>query len=295
MPRSVSRNRTGSPAWGVTTSSSRITTWPRMTVAIGQPLASMPSKGVQPERVAMSAWRIVRRAARSTMVRSASIALGHPALARRGRRCAAGRGWSQVDETLEGQATLGHVGQHHRHEGLHPRHARGRGGIGPGLLLARVRRVVGAQHVGHARGDPSPEARAVGRVADRRVHLGEAVQPLIGLRPGQGEVLGRHLDAGDVLVVGPGSRSRRRWSRAGRGCACPAPGQGDQPSGGADGRFGVAHLGMAGPVAGAGQRPALGQAVFVLGMEGGAPADVAQDLRRRPRRRGPAGSRSRRP
>ena len=40
------------------------------------------------------------------------------------------------------------------------------------------------------------------RVADRRVHLGQALQPLVGLGRGQGQVLGRDLDAGDVLVLG---------------------------------------------------------------------------------------------
>ena len=69
---SVSWKRTGRPRCDATTSSSRMTTRPRTTVAIGQPVTSMPSKGVQPERLAMSAWRRVRRAFRSTTVRSAS-------------------------------------------------------------------------------------------------------------------------------------------------------------------------------------------------------------------------------
>ena len=40
-----------------------MTTVPRMIVATGQPLASMPSKGVQATRLAIMSWRIVRRAA----------------------------------------------------------------------------------------------------------------------------------------------------------------------------------------------------------------------------------------
>ena len=44
-----------------------------------------------------------------------------------------------------------------------------------------------------------------------------------------------------------------------------------------EGGLGVADFGMAGPIAGAGQRPALGKAVFVLRVEGPAPIDVAQD------------------
>ncbi len=43
-----------------------------MMVATGQPCASKPSNGVQPDRVAMSSLLIVRRAFRSTTVKSAS-------------------------------------------------------------------------------------------------------------------------------------------------------------------------------------------------------------------------------
>ena len=57
---------------GLTISSSRMTTWPRTMVATGQPVMSIPSKGVQPERVAMSACFRVRLAFRSTRVRSPS-------------------------------------------------------------------------------------------------------------------------------------------------------------------------------------------------------------------------------
>ena len=129
------------------------------------------------------------------------IALGQPALvgqAEQAVRAMAG----QVDQPLQGQPTLGDMGQHDRKQRLHARHPRGRGGIGPGLLLTRVRRVVGAQHVDDAVGEAMPERRAVLGAADRRVHLGVALQPLVGLRPGQGQVLGRELDAGDVLVGG---------------------------------------------------------------------------------------------
>ena len=49
-----------------------MTTWPRTMVPIGQPVTVMPSNGVQPQRLAIQPWVIVRRAFRSTMVRSAS-------------------------------------------------------------------------------------------------------------------------------------------------------------------------------------------------------------------------------
>ena len=45
---------------------------PRITVITGPPVTVIPSKGVQPQRLAMSSCRRVRVALRSTRVRSAS-------------------------------------------------------------------------------------------------------------------------------------------------------------------------------------------------------------------------------
>ena len=46
----ASKNRIGAPNPGATSAPSRITTAPRIIVAIGQPCASKPSNGVQPQR-----------------------------------------------------------------------------------------------------------------------------------------------------------------------------------------------------------------------------------------------------
>ena len=82
-------------------------------------------------------------------------ALGEPALvgqAEQPLRPMAG----QVDEPLEGEAAVGDVGQHHRQQGLNSGHARGRGWIGSFLLLEGVGRVVGADDIDDAAGDPAP-------------------------------------------------------------------------------------------------------------------------------------------
>ncbi len=51
--RSVSRNRTGSPVDGASTSPCHITRRPRTKVPTGQPLTLTPSYGVQPAREAI--------------------------------------------------------------------------------------------------------------------------------------------------------------------------------------------------------------------------------------------------
>ena len=73
--------------------------------------------------------------------------------------------------------------------------------IGQRLLLQRVRRVVGAEDVGGAVGDAGPDAVAMRGVAHRRVHLQQRAEPRIVVG-GEGQVMRRHLDGGDVLVVG---------------------------------------------------------------------------------------------
>ena len=78
------------------------------------------------------------------------VAHGQPALVGQAEDALRRRGWSGRRSAPGVSRPVGHVGQHHRHQGLHARHARGRGRIGPGLLLAGVRRVVGAEHVGDA-------------------------------------------------------------------------------------------------------------------------------------------------
>ena len=90
-------------------------------------------------------------------------------------------------------------------------------------------------------------------------------------------MLGRHLDAGHRLVTG-----EKGDLVAGRGVQNMDPrahafGQGDQPAGGANRGFGVSHLRMAGPVAGASQRPPLDEPRLVLGVKGGAAADGPQN------------------
>ena len=88
------------------------------------------------------------------------------------------------------------------HQGLHARHARRRGRIGP----APFPPACAARGRSRSRRRRRWRSRATARrwwrgVADRRVHLRQALQPLVGLRRGQGQVLRRHLAGGDVLVL----------------------------------------------------------------------------------------------
>ena len=63
---------TAAPAGLPCSSSSRMTICPRMMVALGQPVTSMPSNAVHPARLAIQALVMVRLALRSTTVKSAS-------------------------------------------------------------------------------------------------------------------------------------------------------------------------------------------------------------------------------
>jgi ZIP family zinc transporter len=68
----VSVNATVRPIWVPWVSSSRITMWPRITVAAGQPVTFMPSNGVQPHLLAIQSLAMMRFAFRSTIVKSPS-------------------------------------------------------------------------------------------------------------------------------------------------------------------------------------------------------------------------------
>ena len=69
---SVSRNRTGSPVDGVTSSPCHITRRPRTKVPTGHPVTFTPSYGVQPAREATHLLVMVSLRLRSTIVKSAS-------------------------------------------------------------------------------------------------------------------------------------------------------------------------------------------------------------------------------
>ena len=109
-------------------------------------------------------------------------------------------GAGQIDEAGEAQATCIDVVEHHRHERLHARHARGRRRIALALLLERVRRVIGAEHIDHALFEPPPQPLLMLAIAERRVHLRARAEHSIGLGRGERQMLRRDLDGGDVLV-----------------------------------------------------------------------------------------------
>jgi len=68
---------------------------------------------------------------------------------------------SSVSRPSERQPPLGHVVEHERQHRLHAGQARGRGGIGLFLFLARVRRVIRTDRIKHTCRNRSPQRRAV--------------------------------------------------------------------------------------------------------------------------------------
>jgi len=75
----------------------------------------------------------------------------------------------------------------------------GRGRIGLGLFLKRMRRVIGAEHIDDALLDAAPDAFAVIGRAYRRIHLGAGAEPLITVRRSQCEVMRRRLAGSESL------------------------------------------------------------------------------------------------
>ena len=106
----------------------------------------------------------------------------------------------QIDEAGKTQASGIDVIEHHRHERLHARHARGRRRIALALLLERVRRVIGAEHIDHALAEAPPQPLPVVTIAERRVHLRARAENFVSLGRGERQMLRRHLDRGNVLM-----------------------------------------------------------------------------------------------
>ena len=89
---------------------------------------------------------------------------------------------------------------------LHQGQAARRGGVGFGLLLQRVRRMVGRQHVEHVVGQGLDDRLAVVRVLDRRIALDQVAQPRVVLASEAGEV---HAGfGGDPLAAAVGAHQR---------------------------------------------------------------------------------------
>ena len=167
--------------------------------------------------------------------------------------------------------------EHHRHERLHAGHAGGRLRIGPGLLLQRVRGVVGAEDVGGSVGDAGPDRRA--RCAASRTGgfiCSERAEARVVVRRKR-QVVRRHLDRSDVLV-----RGEEAHLLAGRDVqdvderAALARDRDEPPRRGKR-RFGVAPDRVARRVAGPALGKALAQAELVLRMKRGAPPRAAED------------------
>jgi len=135
------------------------------------------------------------------------------------------------------------------------------------LLLARVRRVVGAQNVDNSGIECLPDRRAMARIAHRRVHLHIGALLLVALRPFKRQMMRRHFDGREILVAGEighfvGGRNVQHMH------AAPIFfGESDEPLGRHQRGLGVAPLVVRCRIASAAQSHALLQARFILGVE----------------------------
>jgi hypothetical protein len=70
------------------------------------------------------------------------------------------------------------------------------------LLVARMRRMVGAEHIDGAIDDRLPDARTVGLIAHGRIHLRATAKALITVGRNQRQMMRRHFHRGPALVLG---------------------------------------------------------------------------------------------
>jgi hypothetical protein len=115
-------------------------------------------------------------------------------------------------------------------------------------------------------------------VAQRRVHLGAGSEALVDVRRGKGEMLRRHLDRGDVVVVAEesqfvGGRDMQHVDAAAGFAGEPQQALGGEPRG-----LRIAPHRVAGGIARDPQACARVQPVLVFGVERCAAADIAQYL-----------------
>ena len=120
---------------------------------------------------------------------------GDPEQARRPRA-------GEIDEAQQRQPAGVDMIEHDRDERLHAGHAGRTCRIGLGLFLARVRRVVGAEHVDDALRNAVPDPGAMRRIAHRRIHLRARAEPLVASGRLQREMMRRGLDRSHILVTG---------------------------------------------------------------------------------------------
>ena len=105
----------------------------------------------------------------------------------------------QIDKALQGQPSGIHVVEHDRHQRLHARHTRMRIGIGMILFLARMRRVIGAEDIDHARSRAPPRAPHDGARRERAGSSALGSKPLVAVRRFQRQMMRRHFDGGEGL------------------------------------------------------------------------------------------------
>ena len=126
--------------------------------------------------------------------------------------------------------------------------------------------------------EAAPDAGTVAAVAHRRVHLRQRAQALVALRRFEREVVRGRLDRGDVLVVLEKLHFLRGRDVQHVHALAGLAREPNQPLRAAERGNLVAPDRMRARIAGDAQMLALLEPVFVLAMEGGAPADRFEDV-----------------
>lgn len=150
--------------------------------------------------------------------------------------------------------------------------------MGPCLLFEGMGRMIGAQDIDDALIQPSPQASPVIRVADGRVHLSEPPQPLIGLRPFQGQMLRGGLNRCNILIAGEKGHLLGCRDMLSMDAFSEHPRQSNEALGGLQCGLGAAHLRVTCPIARARQPTAVCKPILVLGVEGATAVNMPQHI-----------------
>ena len=136
--------------------------------------------------------------------------------------------------------------------------------------------MIRANAVDDALRDALPKPCAMGGVADGRIELGERPKPLVTVGRGEGEMSRRRLGRGNVLVLGKKGGLFLRGDVQHVDALAGLTGERNQTLRAHQRGGGIAPDWVRARIALDAQVHALAQAIFVLGMEGGAAADVLQ-------------------
>ena len=150
--------------------------------------------------------------------------------------------------------------------------------IGLGLFLQRMRRMIGAENIDDALRHAVPDVIAMARAAHRRIHLQPRAEPRIIVGT-QSQMMRRDFDTRYVFVLCEKIDLLRRRDMQHMDLRAGRARDAHQTLRAQKRRVFVAPDRMRGRIALDADARALLQAIFVLGMEGGAPPRLAENRR----------------